>query len=113
VTSQGSPYTRFKRALHTGNLHIVRAAAAELPRIDLADALQIVWLMRDDEALYERAAMRWLGRFALEAPGATLADIEKAAKALRSVWWKPQETMRVLADICAGNGIAGVDLRTT
>src|SRR5207237_682750 len=31
VTSSGSPYARFKRALLTGNLALVRAAAAELP----------------------------------------------------------------------------------
>jgi hypothetical protein len=43
VTSQGSPYTRFDRALKTGNLNIIRAAAAELPRPpDLGDALKIV-----------------------------------------------------------------------
>jgi hypothetical protein len=93
VTSQGSPYTRFDRALKTGNLNIIRAAAAELPRPpDLGDALKIVWLMRDDELLYERAAKRWLGRFVDEAPGATLEDIERAAKALRSVWFNPQES---------------------
>lgn len=105
VTSQGHPHTRFQRALETGNLNIIRAAAAELPRVELDDALRILWLMRDDELLYERAAMRWLGRFCLECSGATLEDIEKAAKALRSVWWNPQESTRILADICAGNGI--------
>jgi hypothetical protein len=33
MTSQGSPYARFRRALKTRNLTIIRAAAAELPRI--------------------------------------------------------------------------------
>jgi hypothetical protein len=64
--------------------------------------------MRDDEVLYERAAMRWLGRFCQECPGATLNDVEKAAKALRSVWFSPQASIRVLADIYAGNGIRRV-----
>ena len=108
MTSDGSPYTRFKRALDAGNLLQARAAATELPNVNLDDALRIVWLMREDEALYERAAMRWLGRFCLECPGATLEDVERAAKALRSVWWQPQEATRVLADICAGNGISRV-----
>src|SRR4051812_24937866 len=40
VTSDGSAYTRFRRALDTGNLPLVRAAAAELPHVDLADALE-------------------------------------------------------------------------
>jgi hypothetical protein len=72
VTSGGSPYVRFRRALDSGNLTLVRAAAAELPRVELGDALRIVWLMRDDDQLYERACVRWLGRFCLEAPQATL-----------------------------------------
>jgi hypothetical protein len=32
MTSQGNPWSRFQRALTTGNLTLVRAAAAELPR---------------------------------------------------------------------------------
>src|SRR5437764_2535869 len=108
MTSDGSPYARFDRALKTGKLDIVRAAAAELPRVDLGDALRILWLMREDELLYERAAIRWLGRFCLECPSASLEDVETAAKALRSVSWKPQEATRVLADICAGKGITRV-----
>jgi hypothetical protein len=35
----GSPYPRLQRALATGNLNLIRAAAAELPRVDLSDAL--------------------------------------------------------------------------
>ena len=43
MTSSGSPYSRFRRALATGNLAVVRAAAAELPAVDLADALARLW----------------------------------------------------------------------
>jgi hypothetical protein len=39
VTSQGSAYARFRRALKTGNINVIRGAAAELPRVDLGDAL--------------------------------------------------------------------------
>jgi hypothetical protein len=39
MASQGSPYGRFQRALKTGNLQIIRSAAAELPSVDLGDAL--------------------------------------------------------------------------
>jgi hypothetical protein len=41
VTSQGSAHARFRRALATGNPLLVRAAAAELGSISLADALSI------------------------------------------------------------------------
>lgn len=57
VTSDGSDYTRFKqRALATGNLTLIRTAAAELPHVGIQDALQICLLLRDgDPDLYERA----------------------------------------------------------
>jgi hypothetical protein len=47
VTSQGSPYARFRRALATGNLLLIRAAAAELPQISLDDALIVCVAIRD------------------------------------------------------------------
>jgi hypothetical protein len=42
MTSQGSPYTRFRRALEGGNLLIIRATAAELPRLGVAEAAAIL-----------------------------------------------------------------------
>lgn len=55
VTSEGSPYSRFRRALTTGNLLLVRAAAAELLRVDLPDALRICLLIRrGDPDRYEQ-----------------------------------------------------------
>ena len=32
MSIKGSPYARFRRALHTGNLALIRTAAAELPQ---------------------------------------------------------------------------------
>ena len=49
MTSQASPYSRFQRALRTGNLNIIRAAAAELPRVNLEDALSVCMAIRDAE----------------------------------------------------------------
>ena len=82
MTSQGSPYSRFQRALRTGNLNIIRAAAAELPRVDLGDALSVCMAIRDAEpARFERAALRWLARFAAE-QAHTVADVREAAAAM-------------------------------
>ena len=39
ATSQGSRYQRFRRGLQIGNPVLVRAAAAELPRVGLAVAV--------------------------------------------------------------------------
>jgi hypothetical protein len=67
VTSDGSPYARFRRALDQGRLHLVITAAAELPRVDLDDALEVCVLMsRDAHPAYERAAIRWVARLCLE-----------------------------------------------
>ena len=73
VTSQGSAYARFRRALETGNELLVIATARELARVPLEDALRICLLIRGgDLDRYERAAVRWLGRFALEARSVTI-----------------------------------------
>jgi hypothetical protein len=103
MTSDGSAYTRFKRALEVGNLTLVRAAAAELPHVSIRDALRVCLLLRDDDdlALYERAAVRWTGRFALEARGADLQAIQTAAAALDALPAAPAESMETLAALCA------------
>ena len=75
MTSQGSPYSRFQRALQTGDLHLIRAAAAELPQVDLVDALAVCHVMaRRADPAFERSAARWVARYTLER-GAELADV--------------------------------------
>jgi hypothetical protein len=69
VTSQGRAYSRFQRALATGNLELVEAAARELPRIGLDDALLILALLADrGDPRFDRAAARWIGRLLIETP---------------------------------------------
>jgi hypothetical protein len=83
MTSDGSPITRLKHALRSGDLVRVRAVAVELPYITLPDALAILELIEaQDEARFESAAVRWVGRLALEAPGLTLAQLHLAIEAL-------------------------------
>ena len=63
VTSQGSAYGRLQRALTTGNLQLIEAAAAELPKVSLEDALAIlIVLAQRGDRRFERAAARWVGR---------------------------------------------------
>jgi hypothetical protein len=91
VSIKGGPYQRFRRALAIGRLPLVLAAAAELPRLDVADALEVLLLMADqDEHRYPRAAARWLGRLALERPGVTLADVRLAAAACEVLPVQPE-----------------------
>jgi hypothetical protein len=103
VSNAGSPYSRFQRALTTGNLTIIRAAAAELPTIRLDDALQVCVLLRDREPdRYERAAVRWIGRFCVERPDVTLDDVDHARSAFALMRRDPASALAVLQGLCAG-----------
>jgi len=107
MTSDGNPYTRFRRALDTGNEALVIAAARELPQVALADALRICLVLRGgDPARYERAAVRWLGRFALEARGVTMRDLRVAAEALDALPRRASEAMERLQRLCVERGVA-------
>ena len=104
MTSQGSPFARFRRALSTGNLVIVRAVAKELPPLGLEDALSVLLLMEQahDEA-YERAADRWLARFVLERPSVSLADLRAGADALTGR--HRIDRRKALAELCERHGL--------
>lgn len=98
VSSQGSPYARFKRAIDTGNLRLIRLTAAELPGVQLHDALAILPVIAAKEpAKYERAACRWLARFALERQ----TDLEALGRALTALDELPErpEARRALLDL--------------
>jgi hypothetical protein len=103
VSSQGSAYARFRRALLTGNLFLIRKAAAELPRVNLRDALDICVAIREAEpAGFERAALRWLARYCVEYPGATLTDVLDAAGAFERMAGagEPDEPLDMLRRLC-------------
>ncbi len=88
-------------ALEQGDLEWLRAHARQLAPIRLTDALRICLIVRDHEPqLYERAAVRWLGRFALEAAGLSLADLNFAAKAIAELPVDAESAMEDLAILC-------------
>ena len=105
MTSSGSPYARFQRALATGNLNVIRSAAAELPRIGLAEAAAILLvILRAEPSQYERAAVRSLGRLCLERSAVGLADLSRAAAALGALPDRPDAARPTLADVCRRAG---------
>ncbi len=82
MSIKGGSYSNFRRALKTGNLLLIRAAAAELPTISLQDALDICLVVAEQEPeLFERAALRWLARYCLERRDANLAGLRQAVRA--------------------------------
>lgn len=105
VTSAGSPYARFQRAIATGNLVLIRAAAAELPRIGVAEAAAILLaILRTEPEQYERAAVRWLGRLCMERTRVDLRDLSRAAAALDVLPREPESARPALADVCRRAG---------
>ncbi len=68
VTSQGSPYARFRRALDSRNATVALATATELDFVSLPDALELVLLLVDDPKRFRRAALRWHARYCAEVP---------------------------------------------
>jgi len=82
MTSQGSAYSRFQRALTTGNLQLIEAAAVELPKVSLEDALAIlIVLAQREDPRFDRDAARWVRRLLTETP----ADLSDARFALALV----------------------------
>ena len=91
MSIKGSAYARFRRALETGNLTAVRAAAAELPAINLDDALRVCALFRADPSLYEQEVIRWLGRLCLERATTTITDLRLALAAFERLPDEPEQ----------------------
>jgi len=97
LSVKGGSYARLQTALETGNLTLVGAAGAELPSVNLDDALWVCLLLRSaDASLFERAAIRRLGRFALEHPRATLAMLHRAVAAFEGLPDDPEAARREL-----------------
>ena len=85
----------------------MRAAAAELPRVELDDALTICLLISEQDAeRFERAAVRWLARLSLEVPTVRIEDLRAGLIAFEALPENPLGARRALADLCARHGLA-------
>jgi hypothetical protein len=83
MTSQGTPHVRFQRAIRRGQLFHAEIAAREPGRLNRADALALAALIAsDDPKRYGRAAVRWHGRFELEAKALERSESQLALAAL-------------------------------
>ncbi len=108
VSIKGSPYERFRRALASGNLHLVHTAALELPKVHLDDALAICLLMgRQGDDRYDRAAVRWLARLSLETPRVGLDDLRRGLVAFDALPFNPEAARQELTGLFERLGLAG------
>ena len=107
VTSQGSAYARLRRALDRGNAVVAWAAAGELERVPLADALALCLLLaRSDRARYEKAALRWHARLCREIAGLSIDEAALSLCALRALPGPAAEAAgHALGVICERHGM--------
>lgn len=100
MSIKGHPYARFRRSLEIGKLPMVLLAAAELPTLQLDDALEVLALMADQSPpeRYAAAAARWCGRLGTERR-TTLAELRLAVAACELMPAHP-ENIRVLRALC-------------
>jgi hypothetical protein len=103
VTTQGSPYGPFRRALERQHVPAALAAAAELPQVALADALELLLLPRDaDEACHRATALRWHARSWREVRDVTLAEATAVLALLAGLAeGAPAAAARALAELLA------------
>ena len=67
VTAQGSPATRFRRAVERKSLLNAELAAREMGQLNLEEALSLVLLYAAaDDPRFDRAATRWIARLCTE-----------------------------------------------
>jgi hypothetical protein len=101
VTSDESAYARFRRALDTRNARIALPAAADLPHVGLADALELVLLLLGSEpARFERAALRWHGRYCREVADVDLTEAQAVLACLAGLrGTRPESAAHALADL--------------
>ena len=82
MTSQGTAHGRFERAIHRRHVQAAEMAAREMGGLSLTDALMLCELLANvDPQRYERAALRWVGRF-IEERLPPLTEVALAASAL-------------------------------
>ena len=63
MAAQGGAYSQFKRALKRRNVILAWTMASELPKVPLADALELLLVARDlQPARFDRAVPRWHAR---------------------------------------------------
>jgi hypothetical protein len=105
ITSQRIAAQRFQRALAIGNPRLVRAAAAELPHIGIAEAAAILLVIeRTEPENYEHTALRWLAKLATTGPHIELGVVAQAATALEALPHQPA-ARATLAELCTTAGL--------
>jgi hypothetical protein len=106
VTSQGTTSSQFKRALERRNFMLAWTLAAELPKVPLADGLELLLLANDVEpARFDRAVPRWHARLCSEQQLSS-GEAQLALAALDALPGPGvQSAVQSLAAVCETHGL--------
>jgi hypothetical protein len=97
LTFQGSAHGRFLRAVKARSLFQAEVALRELRGVSLLDALDYLDLLAEQRPQkLEQAALRWHGRFELEAGVLTLAESQLALAALAALCAGERDAIQIL-----------------
>ena len=100
MTSQGSAYSQFRRALDRRHFLAAWGLAVELPKVPLADALTLLLLALDKQPWrHDTAAPRWLARLCAEAR-LTMTETQLAVAAL--------DALAGPSAVAGGQALAGI-----
>ena len=101
VTLQGTAHGRFERFVRQGNVEMAEQAARELGQLSLRDALLLVALYaRTGSPKFEPAAVKWLGRLAVEGRDVHLQDVLVAVAALAQLRGdRSDKASKILSDL--------------
>lgn len=106
MTSQGSAYARFRRALNSHNATVALATATELDFVSLPDALQLVLLLVDDPKRFRRAALRWHARYCGELPDVGFEEAQAVLACLAGLAGRrPNAAAGALAEFVRRRGL--------
>jgi hypothetical protein len=91
----------FERAVQQGNVMRAEAAARQLGRLPLDQALKLLFLYIEKEPIkFERAALRWLARYVTEGKAVSLLKTQLALSALAELRAGERETAaKMLAEL--------------
>ena len=108
MSIKGRPGSWLRRALESGNLASAISEAADLPALNLGDALAIVLLMAEQEhPSFDRAAAKWVARLGVERR-VGLDELSVVLEAVRLLPYHPEHARSCLVSVCARHGLAEV-----
>ena len=106
MSSQGSPYARFKGVPAPATSRSCGPPPAKPPTVRLDDALLIACLIEEqDGERFQRAAVRWQASSALGRPSMRIEDLRAGAVAFEALAANPDGARRALAALCARHGL--------